>query len=344
MEIRELLTKEYEAAESAPADAVEPSPAAVETAPAAPESGRARDEAGRFTKKENSDQSPSTDVVETPAASEPAPASIEAPRSWSAEKKALFAQLPPDAQAYIAQRETELHNKLTAEGAERGRIAKEYGEIGQLIERERDSWANLGFTPSAAIGQMIATQRGLDANPVEGILRLCQSYGIHPAQLAQATPQIDPQIAPLYRQVNSLQEQLQARDAAFEQAQLAQANKVVEDVRNETDASGNRLRPHFETVEPELDAFLALVMQQRPGASQRDVLAEAYDRAVYANPQTRALVLKEQQAQSEAQRAQAVRQKAAAGSSLTGAPGAALVSNAPKSIRGLLEAGLNGQL
>jgi len=342
MEIREALEKEYDSAE-APAPAVEASPVQDVPEPAEPSQDRPRDEAGRFAKKVT-DQSPSEGSNETAVSPEQAPPSIEAPRSWSAERKALFAQLPPDAQAYIAQRESEAHTKITELGNEKGRIAKEYGELGQLIERERDSWANLGFTPSAAIGQMIATQRGLDANPVEGILRLCQSYGIHPAQLAQARPQVDPQIAALYQQMNFLQEQLQSRDAMSEQAQLSQAEQLVQNFRNETDASGKRLRPHFETVEQELEPHLIAVMQQKPGISQRDALAEAYDRAVYANPQTRELAFKERQAQQEAERAQALKQKASAGSSLTGAPGASLVSNPPKDIRGLLEAGLNGQL
>lgn len=342
MEIREALEKEYDLAE-APAPAVEASPVQDVPEPAEPSQDRPRDEAGRFAKKVT-DQSPSEGSNETAVSPEQAPPSIEAPRSWSAERKALFAQLPPDAQAYIAQRESEAHTKITELGNEKGRIAKEYGELGQLIERERDSWANLGFTPSAAIGQMIATQRGLDANPVEGILRLCQSYGIHPAQLAQARPQVDPQIAALYQQMNFLQEQLQSRDAMSEQAQLSQAEQLVQNFRNETDASGKRLRPHFETVEQELEPHLIAVMQQKPGISQRDALAEAYDRAVYANPQTRELAFKERQAQQEAERAQALKQKASAGSSLTGAPGASLVSNPPKDIRGLLEAGLNGQL
>lgn len=359
MEIREALEKEYDSAE-APAPAVEASPVQDVPEPAEPSQDRPRDEAGRFAKKVT-DQSPSEGSNETAVSPEQAPPSIEAPRSWSAERKALFAQLPPDAQAYIAQRESEAHTKITELGNEKGRIAKEYGELGQLIERERDSWASLGFTPAAAMGQMIAAQRQLDANPDLGILKfchdyrgqinplrivtgICQSFGIHPSQIAQASQPVDPQIAALYQQMNFLQEQLQSRDAMSEQAQLSQAEQLVQNFRNETDASGKRLRPHFETVEQELEPHLIAVMQQKPGISQRDALAEAYDRAVYANPQTRELAFKERQAQQEAERAQALKQKASAGSSLTGAPGASLVSNPPKDIRGLLEAGLNGQL
>jgi hypothetical protein len=59
--------------------------------------------------QESPDQ-PAQEVVET------ASPSIDAPLAWSAEEKALWAKVPPEAQAIVSRREAEAHKAITQMG------------------------------------------------------------------------------------------------------------------------------------------------------------------------------------------------------------------------------------
>jgi hypothetical protein len=75
--------------------------------------------------------------TETPADTA---ASIEPPNSWSAEEKALFSKLPPDAQAVVARREGERDKQLLQRGEEVANQRKAHEAERAAIQTERQTY------------------------------------------------------------------------------------------------------------------------------------------------------------------------------------------------------------
>jgi len=67
--------------------------------------------------------------------------SVEPPNSWSKEDKALFAQLPPEAQAVIARRESEQNKAFTQKTQEIAEHRRALESTFQEIQQERDAYA-----------------------------------------------------------------------------------------------------------------------------------------------------------------------------------------------------------
>jgi hypothetical protein len=356
LSLREELEKAYEADHAEESEVSESAPieAPAETTASAEESARARDERGRFAAKQNSETEQTSD--QPPAEkTETAPPSIEAPRSWSAEKKALWNSLPPELQEYVLNRENETHNKIVQLGDEKAGLAREVQSISAVLSEpsprngsmtRKQEWALKGLSPDAGVRQLIEAQDYLEANPVPGILWLCQSLGVHPSQLMQAQPRVDPAVAALQREVQELRGQHQQGEEAAQSAYLNHLSHAVEVFASEKDESGALRRPHFADVEARLEPFIVAARQGNPTGHLNDILQEAYDAAVYSVPTLRQKQLEHHKTQVEANLQ--VAQKAAAAkrasSSLTGAPSASLVANPPDSLRGLIEAAWDGQL
>lgn len=114
---------------------------------------------------------------------EPAQPAIEAPLSWSAEDKALFAKLPPEAQAIIAKRESERERgvnqrmneaaeKAKAAEAERQQAAKERQRYVQQLSTFIE--AAQTFDPILAEGQKTDWVKLAAENPAEAQVKWFQ--------------------------------------------------------------------------------------------------------------------------------------------------------------------------
>ncbi len=279
-ETYQKLQQPEETVEEAVAEEVEESPS------------RERDEHGRFKAKAGEEQPPEEEQPEVEQPQEDTPLA-KAPASWTKEAQEAYNALPEQVKAQVHKREEDFHK-----GIEQYR---ENAHIGQVLDKEIRPYADLiqqhGTTAQNVVRDLLATQKSLmmgtpeeKASVVARILRDFQvdTEAVNSLLEKPAPAQPDPQFSQLSQEVNGLKEQLQ-------QAQLApfieQVNAFAADPQNE----------HFALVEDDMNALLA--------QGRAKDLRDAYDKAVWANPETRAKLLAKQQ---EDERRKAAEKAAAA--------------------------------
>ena len=252
---------------------------------------------GRFVSKAK-DEAPDPKSADQPqtVAPEPAKPAIEAPQSWSAEARAHWAKLPPEAQQYIAQREGEAHKEITS----RGEKLKAFEPLDGVLQSYKDDLSRRGVQPAQAVAMLLEAQRKLDADPLGGLVNIGLTYGIdlRPLLNGQA-PQVaqpDPRVQQLEARVNELLQQVSARAQQEEQATVSKAEALVSEFKKD--------KPYFQDVEAEMLALIPAFRQRHPEASHKELLDKAYDAAIHANATIRERILTDQRKAEEAKRAE----------------------------------------
>lgn len=232
------------------------------------------------------------------------------PNTWSKEEAAEWAAMPEKARQAAHRREADFHKGLT-EYKEAAGFGK---SVFEDVAPHLDVMRQLGATPKEVVRDTLAAWRELVTGSPEQkratLLQLANSYGINlsessaPANAASALP---PEIAPvlqrLQRLENTITESQRAQEQAKQAALLSEAEKFLSDPKHE----------HLDAV---FDDVLALV---RAGTSPED----AYNKAIWAHPETRAKLLAKQDAerkQREAAEAAAARKAAASNVQRRGTP------------------------
>lgn len=209
-----------------------------------------------------------------------------APKSWSKDKHELWAKLPPEAQDYYEQREKQMLDGLEA--------YKEHSAFGKQMKDVTEPYR--AFITSQGVDAPKAVQFLLNAHyrlstaqPADRInyfRNLAQSYGIDPASLVSTeadAAQPDPHVKALEAKVNSLENNLTAR----EQAALAETKaKLAKDVEA---FAADPKHQYFDECSEDIVALI----------NAGHTLEDAYEKAVYANPVTRAKELARLQAENE---------------------------------------------
>ena len=282
---------------------------------------RARDEAGRFTPAELAQQAADKTAEQAPAVE-----AKRAPSSWKKDAAAEFDKLPPHVQDEVLRRETDFHKGI--EGF------KQHADLGRSMERALQPYMQtiqqLGVAPDQAVGALLKADAML-RNPDPSVraqyfASLAQQYGIDLGQAAQV-PQRDPYTFQLEQRLAQIQQQQ-------EQFQQSQQEQQREALNSELQAFAATAE-HFEAVKEDMAALLQ--------AGRATDLKDAYDKAVYANPQTRQSLLEQQRAEALKQaqtQALANRAKAAA-VSVKGSSPASGSGAAPTNLRAALESAWN---
>lgn len=234
------------------------------------------------SESQDSTDQPEIEAVETDKADPP----FNAPMSWSAEMKGKWAELSPELQKYVSDREKNVHDQFSRMGNELSALKP----ITEVFQAHQQTFARHGFEPTQAVQQLLRVQDDLDKDPVGTLQRIGQVYGIDISQLAngQASDQgqPDPQVQVLQRQVQTLQGQLAGfaqqntvREERDQQAMVEQASKDLE-------TSGVTNKPHFEELKADMADYLV--------SGKASSFAEAYDMAAWANPTVRETLMKAQ--------------------------------------------------
>lgn len=323
-----------------------------------------RDEKGRFAKKEGGDAENAgnhagdndlpvrdgrSDIdrgdAEKPGAEdqrsgEAGGSPVTPPPGWSVASKAAWNDLPAAVKADIAKRETEVSDGF-----------RQYQGLGEL-KPYAEAYLRNGQTIKQAFDGYLNIERGLQTNFVGGVEHICQGFNVDPVRLAhailqkhgQGAPQGEQQpdpirsaLSPLERQIAELkQERDQERRTAQEQIQsesLAAIQAFAADPKH----------LYFENVKP----MMGHLMSTGQAASMED----AYEKAIWATPEIRQLLLKQQQTEAASQNQAAQRQAAAtqarqSARSLTGAPtpgGSSAAHSKPRTIREIAEEAARAQ-
>lgn len=325
-DLRSTVEMAFDAAETPETTTVETTTEQTEQAKAE----RARDEAGRFAPKANEP------VVEQkqPGATQPAPVvdaaalpSKKAPASWKPEAAAVWAKIDADQpltpeelrlfRDEAARREGDFHKGV--EGwKQHAQAGKSYQEA---LAPYQETLTALGVDGVTAVKELMKADHVLRHAPesvkLQKLLELAQVYRI------DLSKQFTPEIARYEQELFATKEQLKTIQSQNQQSADA---AITSDIDRFAAAPGHEL---FEDVRAHMAALLS-------GGTAQD-LEDAYQQAVFANPQTRAKLLEQQQrASAEAARLQRV--KAAAGSVRGSSPASGTPSAAGNSVRDAVSA------
>lgn len=272
-----------------------------------------RDDGGRFA--QNSPAEPEKAAGKEPEGQSPEPvpseapqAPIAAPNSWSADMKAKWETLPPDAKEYIARRESDAHAQITRMGQQ----VKSFEPVSQVLEQNKDVFQGVGMTYEQGISALLQAQRALTANPVAAIHKLASDFGVDLAKLygSQESGSQPPQVVALQAELAEMRRQLadtSSRVMTREQRELQSQQMALE----AQIADFVKDKPDFEAVEDDILALLPGIRAQKPGISAKELLADAYERAQWMNPQTRAKRLEAERKAEADKAAEAAKAKAA---------------------------------
>ena len=289
-----------------------------------------RDEGGRFKAKEATEEvaeetpvESAPEVVEDPAAgaaaAEAAPDPYAVPPT-SADKavREKWAELPPEVREGIHRREIDVHKGFTKWDEERN-FGKRVREVVQPFEGFIKS---LGAEPIQAVDYLIKTDYALrTAEPnarAQMFLKAAKDYGVDLSLLTQDAANLqanhDPVVETLQQRIFRLENQLQNDTNARRESEQEQISQSIADFASKPE------HVHF----PRVQAMMATLME----AGHADSLEKAYDMAVLADPETRALHLAAQREAEDRKRTEAAKAKAEAARkasvSVTGAPGSAV--------------------
>jgi hypothetical protein len=302
---------------------------------------------GRF-----GDRAPKGQEAAPPAEEiKPAPAApaVPAPASLPAEAKAEWEKTPPAVQAAFIKREQDMNA-----GVEQ--LKQRYNLIDQALAPHTDALRQMNATPGDAVNRMFLWFKALAGNPQAAFPELAKSMGIDWKRLS--TPQVQgqqaapvpgaeggaasaPEIPDAVKQyIGGLEQKLNQYGQALNQV-AGRFGSVEQNINTQNEARTRENlnlwstgKKHFEAVRQDMAKMIETgVVPLKDGQVDLDT---AYERAIYFNPEVRALVLAEQQqanleAQQQTEKAattvaqqQVTRARKAAGGSLpaSSTPGA----------------------
>lgn len=293
---------------------------------------RARDPEGKFTKQAKESAAPEKADTQTPAvasASDQAAAGItepvqpqgaaqaidlnRAPSSWKPAAKAAWTALPEPVRAEIYRREGDFHNGVKG--------FKENADFGQAIKTTLEPYRVLieaeGGTPERAIADTMRTaalfRTGTAQAKLDAIFSIDKQFNVGLGNYIQTE----------FNRLYAEQTGTAAKPAAQQQPfrddrvdQILAAQKRQDDERSQrdnatvstaiqkfVDAKNDKnepLHPFVDNVLDDMSNRLAAIRRNNPAVSPEEALKRAYDESVWANTDTRAVLLAQQQAQASA--------------------------------------------
>lgn len=238
---------------------------------------------------------------------------IAPPASWDAEAKANFAKLPPELQKVIAKREGERDGFVSKNGEELATYRKRFESLDSVIEPFRGQLARAGVNEAQYVGQLLAladlANRDFGAFITEQANLRNFDLKAMVASVAEK-PYVDPTVKAMQDEIAQLKGAIthsqRAAVASTQQTIVTQ----IENFKNEKDASGNPLRPHYARLEPVLEPYILSIRQENPALQPAEVLAQAYDRAMWATPEMRGELIEQERKNAAATVIETEQQKA----------------------------------
>lgn len=163
----------------------------------------------------------------------------------------------------------------------------------------RGAFEQHGLIPERALPEIVQAWQALVNNPREVLPELAKRFGVDMASLGnQTAPQqsnawVDPEIAALKSELAELKQQAEARARQEQAVAAAEQQRFYQTVSSELQdfAKG---KTDFEVLRQDMAALL------RSGAAKD--LQDAYEKAAWANPQTRATRIEAERKAEEAKR------------------------------------------
>lgn len=236
--------------------------------------------------KDGHTEKPLPATAEKPPQSVTAPVKpvVNAPEAWKAELKAKWGALPPEVQAEIARRESDVEKRFTTMDEERN-FAKKMKDVitpyMPIIQSE-------GGTPEGAVRDLLNTafilRQGTPQQKMNVIIGTARKFGVDLQGAIQASNQ--PQ------QVDHV---AIARDIARQELDSYKQQQESEKIQAVIEAfASDPQNVHYDKVKPVMAALLT------SGAAKD--MKDAYDKAINSDPEIRASLQAEKQKADEAER------------------------------------------
>lgn len=200
-----------------------------------------------------------------------AASTLQPPKTWRPEAAAKFATLPSEVQQEILKREEDIFKGLESYKADAS-IGK---ALKAVVQPYMHIFQSQGIDPMQQISGLmrahVALATGTPEQKQQFFQHLAKEYGV---DLGAEAPYVDPQVASLQKQLSDLQSRLNGREQQ-------EANEVRSKLQAEIDAfASDPAHQYFDEVANDIAGLL------RSGAAKD--LKDAYDKAIWANPITRA--------------------------------------------------------
>lgn len=199
------------------------------------------------------------------------------PTSWSADAKAAWSTLPPAIQAAAVKREAEINEGARQWSEQRRNYEQAFQPIQQLSQQYQ-------MPPADVVSRLVAVEQRLgDARQAPQVIaELASAYGVDLTALVNGSPQ--PQTSPAAqfdpdKLFQTLDQRLEQRMTEREERQR-QETALQQTIDGFGSAPGHE---HFATVKVYMGHLL--------GSGLASDMQDAYDQAVYANPETRAKLM-----------------------------------------------------
>ena len=268
------------------------------------EKGRLHAKDGKFAPKSEAApkeaapvEIPKTEKDAQPKASE----AIGPPPGWSAESKAAFATLPDHIKADLVKREKEVSDGFKKYSD----TDKRYQEIEQVLAPVRPIFQQNGVKSDAEAIKSLLGWEASFRNPttrMQAFHNLARQYGINlNSPQSQVSDAIPDQLRPVYDQFGQLTQQVSSIQGELQRSREEQVSKTLTDFSKD--------KPHFEKVRMRMGQLI------QAGIVSPNDLDGAYQQAIWADPEIKTTLIKEQfdkqqaeQKKNQTQHSQAARQ------------------------------------
>lgn len=308
----------------------------------ADKAGRLHAPDGKFAPKTSDTASPATAETKSPAPEKDAqpsePSKVAGPPpGWSPESKALYATLPDAIKRDLLKREEEVSSGFKKYSDDN----KRYQEIEQALAPARPVYQQHGVQSDAeAIKRLFTWEAAIRSNPAQAIPALARQYGIN---LSQSSPQsetpsdgsqeIPAHLRPVLDQFGQISQKVTTLESELQRSREERVSQELSAFAKD--------KPHFEKVRVRMGQLI------QAGAVQPNDLDGAYQQAIWADPEIRATLIKEQAEKqaadlkkAEQQRAQSARTAAISPSGRAPTRPATNGGEKPKGVRGTLMASI----
>ena len=210
--------------------------------------------------------------------------SLVAPDHWSKEDRKMFENLNDGAKEFLLRRHKQMEGDYTRKTQENAEAVK----VGKLIDEGLDptikaDLVRLGVDNENYVRQMMNWHTMSVKDPVGFVRAMVQQLRLDPAQVFNGTgaekPQSEEKLDPTAQRLQAIEQHLQGDQRQRMAAVVQQQQAAVQQFAEAKDDQGNLLHPHFETVRKDMAIFVR--------ADPNMTIEDAYNVAVYRNPELR---------------------------------------------------------
>ena len=226
------------------------------------------------------------------------------PQSWKKDFSKHWSSIPPDLKKYIREHEEQTRQAMVRQDEDRltGKSLKEI--INPYLPEIQAQGLTIQQAFQAMLQQNWVLRHGTAEEKKNLLLAAAKMYGIDIIEPTNTPNWVDPQVQALQQQLAEMRNWQQQQVWSAQQQEKASIDSQLAAFAS---APGHE---HFQQVAPRMGALLM--------NNQAKDLEDAYQQAIWADPELRSTLLAQQQAEAEAKRAAEAKAKATAARNASG--------------------------